>query len=169
MIRATPSCPRVCSSLMACCTVALALLSSPRSGSAGEIYKSVDSKGQVIYSDKPSPAAERIYLRTEPKISDADRARLAVEQEAWARAQEDRARGTDAAKQEQARRAQAEETRREQCRRARDRYLMFSESGRLYRRDEQGNRVYYTSAEIDAERAAAQKGMKELCDTDAAR
>ncbi len=46
---------------------------------------------------------------------------------------------------------------------------MFSESGRLYRRDEQGNRVYYTSAEIDAERSAAQKRMKELCDVDAAR
>lgn len=37
------------------CTVALGLLSSPWNGSAGEIYKSVDSRGQVTYSDKPSP------------------------------------------------------------------------------------------------------------------
>jgi len=158
MITATTSYSRVRSSLIACCTVALALLSSPRSGSAGEIYKSVDSKGQVIYSDKPSPAAERIHLRTDPRISDADRARMAAEQAAWARAQEDRARSADAAKQEQARRAQAEETRREQCRRARNRYLMFSESGRLYRRDEQGNRVYYTSAEIDASAQRRRRG-----------
>lgn len=136
-------------------------------GSAGEIYKSVDSRGQVTYSDKPSPAAERIYVRTEPILSDADRARMAAEQEARARAEEDRTRSADAAKQEQALRARAEQTRREQCRQARDRYLMFSESRRLYRRDEQGNRVYYTSAEIDAERTAAQKRMKELCDEDA--
>lgn len=153
---------------IALCAVA-ASMGSPSVGSSAEIYKSVDSKGQVTYSDRPSPDAERIYLRTEPTISDADRARIAAEQEARARVEEERTRRADAANQEQARRTEAEQARREQCRRARDRYLMFSESGRLYRRDEQGNRVYYTSAEIDAERAAAQKKMKELCDADAAR
>lgn len=137
-------------SVVAFCIIAPILLSAPWEGTAGEIYKSVDAKGQVTYSDKPSPHAERIYLRTDPKLSDADRARMATEQEARTRAEEDRDRKADAAKREQAQRAQTEQTRREQCRQARNRYLMFTESGRLYRRDEQGNRVYYTSAEIDA-------------------
>lgn len=151
---------------MAFGTIALGLLSSPVSGLAGEIYKSVDARGRVTYSDRPSPHAERIVIRTDPNLSDADRARLAEEQQAEARREADRAQRADMAKQEQAQRAQAEQTRRAQCRQARDRYLMFAESGRLYRRDEQGNRVYYTSAELDAERTKAQQRMKELCDAE---
>ena len=153
-------------SRMTCAVIALGLLSSPWSGRAGEIYKSVDARGRVTYSDKPSPDAERIYIRSDPNLSDADRARLAEEQQAQARLEADRAKRANLAKQEQGRRAQAEQTRRAQCRQARDRYLMFAESGRLYRRDEQGNRVYYTSAELDAERTAAQQRMKELCEAE---
>lgn len=149
--------------------IALGLLSSPLSGFAGEIYKSVDARGRVTYSDKPSPNAERIYIRSDPSLSDADRERLAEEQQAQARLEADRAKRADLAKQEQGRRAQAEQTRREQCRQARDRYLMFAESGRIYRRDEQGNRVYYTSAELDAERTKAQQRMKELCEAEPGR
>ncbi|MBL8269765.1 DUF4124 domain-containing protein [Steroidobacter sp.] len=150
-------------------TIALGLLSSPGSGLAGEIYKSVDARGRVTYSDRPSPQAERIVIPTDPTLSDADRARLAEDQQAQARLQTGRAQRADMAKQEQARRAEAEQTRGIQCRQARDRYLMFAESGRLYRRDEQGNRVYYTSAELDAERTKAQQRMKELCDAETGR
>jgi hypothetical protein len=51
----------------------------------------------------------------------------------------------------------------EKCRRARDRFLLFTEVSRVFRRDVNGQRVYYTSAEIDAERTSTQLAMTEAC------
>ncbi len=163
-MNATMSLPRftyLC--LVAFCTVALVLLSTAQTLADTEIYKSVDAKGRVTYSDRPTPSAQRIYVQSDPKISEADRARMASERETRVRADQDRARQIEAEQRERAALEKADQTIAQRCRQARDRYLMFSEANRLYRRDEAGNRVYYSSAEIDAERAAAEKMMKELC------
>lgn len=149
----------------ACRVLAFALLCAAATGmtSADEIYKSTDAQGRPVYSDRPlSPSAERIVIQASPRPAAAE-ASAAQVQATVERLEEQR-------KQEQAKQAEqraareAQQKRAESCRRARDRYLMFAEANRLYRRDEQGNRVYYTGAEIDAERTAAEKAMKALCD-----
>lgn len=130
---------------------------------ADEIYKSTDAQGRPVYSDRPlSPSAERVVIQSSPSPRAAQDGAAQV-QATIERLEEQRKQ--EQAKQTEKRAAQeAQERRAENCRRARDRYLMFAEANRLYRRDEQGNRVYYTGAEIDAERAAAEKAMKGFCD-----
>lgn len=149
-------------SLLSVGAIALTLFGAAAHG--GEIYRSVDSKGQAIYADKPAtPAAVRVPVPTAPGISDADRDRIAAEQEETAKTESERALTTEAERLAKAAQTQARQAELERCRRARDRYLMFKESGRIYRRDEQGRRVYYSSAEIDSEREAARKSMDEIC------
>lgn len=131
--------------------------------SADEIYKSTDAEGHTVYSDRPlSPSAERVVIRpsSNPAAAQTSAAQLqaTIERLEQQRKQEQAKQAEKRAKQD------AQEKRAESCRRARDRYLMFTEANRLYRRDAQGNRVYYTGAEIDAERSAAEQAMKELCD-----
>ena len=149
-------------SLLFVCAVVLTLFGASAPG--GEIYRSVDSKGQTIYADKPTtPSAVRVSVPTAPGISDTDRARIAAEQEEIAKTESERALTTEAERQAKAAQTLARQAELERCRRARDRYLMFKESGRIYRRDEQGRRVYYSSAEIDSERGAARKSMDDIC------
>lgn len=141
------------------CIVAWALAGADE---VHEIYKSTDSEGRPIYSDRPlSPSAERLTVRStrDPSAAEEAAARTRATNERLD-AQRKQAAGNRAAREAE---QQAQARRQEDCRRARDRYLMFAEANRLYRRDEQGNRVYYTSAEIDAERTRAEQKMKELC------
>ncbi|HMN47244.1 MAG TPA: DUF4124 domain-containing protein [Povalibacter sp.] len=128
-----------------------------------EIYKSTDAEGRPIYSDRPlSPSAQRVIVRStrDPAAAEAAAAQVQATNERVEAYRKQEADKRVAKEGEQ----KAQVRRQEDCRRARDRYLMFAENNRLYRRDEQGNRVYYTSVEIDAERTSAEKRMKELCD-----
>lgn len=129
---------------------------------ADEIYKSTDAQGHPVYSDRPlSPSAERVVIQSSPK-SPAAQASAAQVQATVERLEQQR-RQDEAAQAQKRATQEAQQKRAESCRRARDRYLTFAEANRLYRRDEQGERVYYTGEEIDAERTAAEKAMKELC------
>lgn len=139
-----------------------ALLMSGGAG-AGEIYKSVDANGRVTYSDQPSPSAKRVVLPRASASTEAERERISRQMESYAQADAARAQKMEAEQKEKAAKKAAEEQRKEACKRARDRYLNFSEARRPYRRDDEGNRVYYSSAQIDAERAAAQKEMDKQC------
>lgn len=132
-------------------------------GFAGDIYKSVDSKGRVTYSDQPSPSAQRVVLPPTPKSSADERDRISRQMEAFSQADAQRASRAEAEQKEKALKKAMEDRRKEMCKRTRDRYLNFSEARRPYRRDEQGNRVYYSSAEIDAEIAAAKAEMDRQC------
>jgi hypothetical protein len=40
---------------------------------------------------------------------------------------------------------------------------MFAAGGRIFRTDEQGNRVYYSDQEIDQQRAATKAAMDSAC------
>ena len=57
-----------------------------------------------------------------------------------------------------------EALRTENCQRARDRLETYSNSRRLYRVDENGERYYLNDAELDQERASAADLVKEWCD-----
>ena len=144
-------------------TLAGGLLLAMTVTAADDIYKSTAAQGRTVYSDRQlSPSAAREVIQSSPNATAA--------QDSAAQVQATIERLDEQRKQEQAKQAEkraaqeAQEKRAQSCRRARDRYLMFAEANRLYRRDEKGNRVYYTGVEIDAERTAAEKAMKELCD-----
>lgn len=130
---------------------------------AGEIYKTVDAQGHIVYSDQPSLNAKRVTLPPVPKSASAERERIAKEMQSYAQADAQRADAAQSDRTTQADRKAVEERRKQACTQARNRYWTFAEARRPYRRDEQGNRVYYSSAEIDAERLAAEKDMNRLC------
>jgi hypothetical protein len=138
--------------------LALAWASAPLP--AQEVYRSVDAAGHVVYSDrgasKGAPKTSVHFDAPDP----GEVARLAHEQEllnadeaARARAQalEDKNKATQQHKKQQV------------CDKARTEYSHMKESARLYKRDAEGNRVYYTDDDADALREQARRAMIAAC------
>jgi hypothetical protein len=138
----------------------LALACLPAALAAQEVYRSVDANGHVVYSDRgASKSAPRTTLHVN-EADPAEAARLAHEQAlldadeaARARQQtlEDKSRANQQHKQQQA------------CEKARTEYFHMKESARLYKRDAEGNRVYYTDDDADALREQARRTMVAAC------
>lgn len=141
-----------------------ALLLAAGQGMADEIYKSTDAEGRVVYSDRP-PAGEAkvINIESAPRNEAAALARTEKELENIAALEQRRKREAlaKAAKKKAAEKAAKRKDQR--CTMARNRYLAFTEHSRIYRRDEAGERVYYSAAEIDAERVKSKQSMDKEC------
>jgi|HubBroStandDraft_3_1064219.scaffolds.fasta_scaffold845632_1 hypothetical protein len=142
---------------------AMAILVATQIAVAGDVYKTVDAQGHVIYSDRAlSPNSTKMTLDI-IQGNPQDAARLA---KTMAAANADAAQqaklATQQAADQQRQQAQQEQQRR-RCEIARGRYATFAAGGRLFHADEQGNRVYYSDAEIDAQRASAQAEMDAAC------
>ena len=127
---------------------------------AQEFYRSVDSQGHVVYSDRGAvKGAPKTTMHVdEPNPTEV--ARLAHEQEllsadeaARARQQalDDKNKATQQRKKQQA------------CEKARTEYSHMKESARLYQRDATGNRVYYTDDEADVLRERARRAVVATC------
>jgi len=138
--------------------LALACVSAPLP--AQEVYRSVDAAGHVTYSDRGvTKSAPKTALHVnEP--DPAEVARLAHEQElltadeaarARQEALEDKSRATQQHKKQQA------------CEKARTEYYRVKDSGRLFKRDAEGNRVYYSDDDADALREQARRTMIAAC------
>lgn len=138
----------------------LAFACLPAALRAQEVYRSVDASGHVVYSDRgASKSAPRTTLHIN-EANPAEAARLAHEQalldadeaaRAKHQALEDKNRSNQQHKQQQA------------CEKARTEYLHMKESARLYRRDAEGNRVYYNDDDADAMREQARRAMVAAC------
>lgn len=149
---------------LAALIIAGCLLLATAAVAADEIYRSTDAQGRRVYSDRPlGRGAERVAVEPPPRSAVEGAARAARELAELARREEARGRSLAAAEAEKQRSESEKKERRARCIAARDRHLMFAEGRRLYRRDEGGNRAYYTSAEIDAERKASRQKMDEAC------
>jgi hypothetical protein len=127
---------------------------------AQQVYKSVDADGHVVYSDRGgSKTAPKTTLHVdEPDPNEA--ARLAREQEllkaddmqrSRQQALEDKNKATQHHKKELA------------CENARNQYFHMREAARLYKRDDDGSRVYYSDDEADAMREHARQAMVAAC------
>ena len=135
------------------------LLLAPYLGVAAEVYKSVDANGHVVYSDHPDPAAQKLEVRVdEPQAADV--ARIAKEQKILKVEDGERKRLTAI---EDKKKAQQEHDQQLRCEKARSRYYSLKDARRVYGRDGEGNRVYYSDQEADAQRAAAQQSMQTEC------
>jgi hypothetical protein len=131
---------------------------------ADEIYRSTDAEGRVMYSDRQPPGkAEVVKIESARRNETAALARAQRELENIA-ALDDQRKREALAKAAKAKAAKDAAKRKDQrCTVARDRYRDLMEHARIYRRNDAGERVYYSAAEIDAERMQWKQRMDEEC------
>ena len=139
---------------------ALVLLACPACPPrANEVYKTVDAQGHVVYSDRADTAAEKTPVRVDPP-NETEAARIAKEQEILKaeEIQRNRQKSVD-----DARKAQADSAAQVQCEKARSRYYALKDARRVYQRDADGNRIYYSDQEADAKREEARQAVTTAC------
>lgn len=140
---------------------ALALLLWPACAPrANDVYKSIDAQGHVVYSDRADTSkAEKSIVRVDqPDATEA--ARIAKEQQILKAEESQRNRQKSA---EDAKKAQIDHAVQVQCDAARNRYYALKDARRLYDRDADGNRVFFTDSEADAKREEARQAMITAC------
>ena len=138
------------------------LMGSRCPAQAGEVYKSIDAQGHVVYSDRPdTSAAQKAVVRVD-QPNPREVARNAKEQEILD-AEETQRKKQQAT--EDAKKALQDHNRQVQCDNARDHYYSLKDARRIYDRDAAGNRVYYSDADGDAKREEARLAMVAACDT----
>jgi glucan-binding YG repeat protein len=128
---------------------------------AGEVYKSIDAEGHVVYSDRaPTSAAQKSVVRVD-RPAPTEVARNAKEQ-AILQVEDSQRRKEQSVV--DAKKAQAEHNRQVQCDGARNRYYSLKDARRIFQRDAEGNRVYYNDADADAKREEARQAMVTACE-----
>ena len=131
---------------------------------ANEIYKWIDSDGNVHYEDRPSGASseERVdmmYRRTDGgAVQKRVQARLDAQ---TARKEADSV--AAAAEKEAADNSAADEARKEKCAQSRARLESYLQSRRLYRTDANGERVYLDDAQRQEARQKAEEQITQFC------
>ncbi len=132
--------------------------------SASEIYKWTDDEGNVHFVDRPTGAAgeEHVAIRSRP----TDPARVQAAVQAQADAQTLRAEEEANAPQGPTPEALLAEARgrEERCNKFTDRQVQFTNNRRIYRMDENGERVYYDEAEMAVARAEVDGLVERYCD-----
>jgi hypothetical protein len=127
---------------------------------AADVYRSVDAEGHVVYSDRAdSKAAQKAAVRVDAP-DPAEVARLAREQQVMSAEQSQRQKQQEAEDKKKALQARDQQVR---CESARNHYFAMKEARRIFDRDADGNRVYYSDAEADAKREEAHQVMTAAC------
>jgi len=129
------------------------------------VYKWVDAQGVPHYSDQPplDVAATEMpirFRRTDRGIIQA-RSQEKSELEAAAAVREGQEADADAAAEAERQRLLAE--RANNCKISRDRVAKYNTAMRLYRPGPNGERIYLTNEELDAERADANRAVDQWC------
>ena len=146
---------------LSCAVLAMTMASGAM---ANEIYKWTDADGNVHYEDRPTGAEteERLdmsYGRTD-RSSVQRRVKARTDAEASRR---EAASVAAASKQEAADNAAAEEARAAKCERSRARLESYLQSRRLYRTDENGERVYLDDTQRQEARQKAEEQITQFC------
>ncbi len=131
---------------------------------ASDVYKFIDADGNVNYVDRPSgePSEELLDITSKPTDHSVIQARVQARVDARNAAREAAATPAQLTPKE----ARAErEKRQQECQSFRDRLERFVQSRRLYREDEQGERVYLDEEQTRAARDRVEQQIKEHCDT----
>lgn len=129
---------------------------------AGNVYKTVDAQGNVVYSDRrENPGTEKLNI----KSADTDLVRVEIEAK---RSKERRAKRDLENKESEAKQAfEAEQTTRndQRCVEARQRFEKLNTSRRLREETADGEYRYYSAEEQTEAIEKARAGMAELCGT----
>lgn len=147
-----------------CALMLAGIVAAAPAATGGEIYKWTDAEGNVHYRDRPTGAAGEERLAISSSSTDRARVQATVQARREARAERTEAQAEAASGQptEEDLRAREEE-RAQRCETARERLQKFVTSRRLYRHDEDGERVYLDEAETEAARARVQEQVVEYC------
>lgn len=147
-----------------CALMLAGIVAAVPAATGGEIYRWTDAEGNVHYRDRPTGAAgeERLAVHSSPTDRTRVQATVQARREARTARAEAEAEAASGQPTEAELRAQAEE-RAERCETARERLQKFVTSRRLYRHDENGERVYLDEAESEAARARVQEQVLEYC------
>jgi hypothetical protein len=139
----------------------LALLSTPLWG--GEVYRSIDEAGNVIYSDRPQGArVEKVYVAV-PRPARGPVPTQVSRRPSTAEAAQPAGENAQVVPVEPTpEEARAERT--ANCRIANERLQRYLVSHRLYRTLPNGEREYLADAEIDEARAKAAADVEQWCD-----
>jgi hypothetical protein len=128
---------------------------------AGQVYKWTDDEGNVYYSDTPVANAQSVAIDSRPTDPKQAPAETQARADAQAQKAEDAASAPQEPTQEELQ-AEARE-RAENCTKYKERQLQFAQSRRIYRMDEDGERVYYDEEEMAATRARVAEQVNEYC------
>ena len=130
--------------------------------SAEQVYKWIDEDGNVHYSDLPVAGAELVTIQSRPTDSDL----VKNEQQAVADYEVERAERQEAAAAQAevtAEKRAADKERQANCAKYTERQVRFTENRRIYRMDENGERVYYDEEEMAAARANVADMVAKYC------
>jgi len=132
--------------------------------SATEIYKWTDEEGIVNFVDSPTGAAGEIHVSIRSRPTDPARVEAQVQAEADAQTlkAEEKANAPQGPTQEELL-AEAREQQ-EQCNKYTNRQVQFTNNRRIYRMDENGERVYYDEEEMAAARSNVDDLVERYCD-----
>ena len=132
---------------------------------AGEIYKWTDEEGNVHFTDKPVvEEAERVAIQSRRTDPERVQAMVQARAEAAAKAAEEEAAATPQGPTEEEIQARLEE-RAKRCATYRERLQRFVQSRRIYREDENGERVYLSEEEMQEAREKVENQVQEYCDS----
>ncbi len=136
-----------------------ALLSVPTM--AGEIYRTVDAQGNVVYQDTPPKNGEGERLARRTQTTDSNYVARVQEQLAASRkVTEEQRKDTNLTRAQAADRAEQRAT---NCEKAQARLEKAQTSRRIYEDKGDGERRYFSSEEQDAYRTKAQADVDEWC------
>lgn len=146
-------------------TAAVAMISLfPLSAAMADVYRSLDAQGHVLYSDSPTPGAERIRTGTSAGLISTS----STPKPAAPAAPKSDVLPADASTQDAATRAvqtDVAQTRADQCKKAKDAYEKSVQARRIYNVAADGSRQYLSDAEADQARINNKLQMDDLCKT----
>jgi hypothetical protein len=136
--------------------IACLLITAP--ALANEIYKYVDEDGTVHYVDRPTGAAteERVAFVSQ---GGAGAPRSTASGSDWRERRESRQEARKAAEEEAGQKAE----RAKLCQESRDRLQQYNQARRLYRTDENGERVYLDDKQVEEARQKVADLIEENC------
>ena len=145
-------------------TCAIAAMTVSMGAVANEIYKWIDADGNVHYEDRPTGAATEERLDLTYRATDRSSVQARVKSRVDAQTAREEAKSTAAAaEQEAAENAAAEKQRSDRCDRARARLESYLQARRLYRTDDNGERVYLDDSQSQEARRKAEEQIAEFC------
>ena len=123
---------------------------------ANEVYRTVDDRGVVVFSDRPLSSAS-VRVTVETKVPGAGEPQSVASANPQGDEDAARERGLQAARAEQA------EIRAEACRQARAAVATYETSPRLYESLPDGGRRYLSDEEMAAARQQARQAVADYC------
>lgn len=144
---------------------AVSLTLAVASASYADVYRFVDSKGQVQYTDRPETLPAELLAKLKSQRTDnsviADRVAADLKaRDAEAKAKEANAKATaDKQKAEQI----TATDKANRCTQARARYESVTTTGRVYSLDDKGERVYMDDKQLEQARTTAKEQMDTWC------